>query len=100
MIRTALSVVFYDFTGTARPKDIDANIFFIDMNVNVLGLRHHGDRRRRGMDTTAGFRRRNPLNPVNAGFEFQPRENTATAMAAKLPCGRQSPFHWRSPDFE
>ncbi len=61
--------------GARGPCCVDADILRLDGDVDVLGLRQHGDRRGRGMDAPACLGRRNPLHPVDAGLELQPGEH-------------------------
>ncbi len=61
--------------GTRGAHRVDADIFGPDVDVDLFGLRQHGDRRRRGVDAPAGLGRRHALHAVHAGFEFQMRKD-------------------------
>ena len=63
--------------GAAGTKDVDAQILVVDLDVDLLGLRHDGNRRRRGMDSAARFGDRHALHPMHAGFEFETGEGVA-----------------------
>ena len=61
--------------GAGGAHRIDADVFGRDVDVDLLGLRQHGDGRRRGVDAAAGLGRRHALHAVHAGFELQLRED-------------------------
>ena len=71
-MRTALSVVLTDWPpGPGRAINVDAQVLVVDLDVDVLGLRKHGDGRRRGVDSAAAFGHRHALDAVDAAFELQ-----------------------------
>src|SRR3546814_14473589 len=45
------------------------------MDIDILGLRQHRDRRRRSMDAPAAFGRGHALHPMNPAFKLQPGEH-------------------------
>ena len=57
--------------GARRAHRVDADIFVADLDIDILGLRQDGDRRRRRMDAPLRLRIRHALHAVHAGFEFQ-----------------------------
>ena len=61
--------------GAARAHGVDADVLRPDLDVDLLGLGQHRDRRRRGVDAPARLGRRNALHAVHAGFELQAREH-------------------------
>ena len=52
---------------------VDADILFIDLHIHFLRLRHHRNGNGRSMDTSAGFRLRNPLYTMHTAFVFHYR---------------------------
>src|SRR5688572_7169006 len=53
---------------------IDLEVGLVDLDLaDVLGLRKHCDRARRGVDTTLRFGLRHALHAMDAGLEFQLR---------------------------
>ena len=54
---------------------VDPDVLGADVDVDLLGLGQHGDRRRRRMDAPAALRLRHALDAMNARFEFQPGED-------------------------
>ena len=58
---------------------VDLQIRFVDLDVDVLGFRQHGDRRGRGVDAALRFGVRHALHAMHAGFEFQLGEGAAAA---------------------
>ena len=76
VMRTAESVVL-----TCWPPEPEARIVSMrmssarDLDVDLFGLRQHGDGRRRGVDAPAGLGRRHALHAVHAGFELQMGED-------------------------
>src|SRR3990167_3553130 len=61
--------------GPRRAKDVDAQIRFLDVDVDVFGLWQHRDGRRRGVNAPLRFGFGNALHAVNARLEFHPRVN-------------------------
>ena len=59
-------------TGAGGAVDLHLNVLRPQLDIGGLHLRQDGHRRRRRMDAAAGFRLRDALDPVDAGFEFQP----------------------------
>ena len=58
--------------GAARPVRVDAEILFVDLDVDVLRqFRPHEHRRKRGMPPRRLIERRNPHEPVHAGLGGQ-----------------------------
>ena len=64
-------------TRPRRTEHINAQVFLVDLNIDLLGLRHDGNRRRRGMDATARFCDRNSLYPMHAGFKLETGEGVS-----------------------
>ena len=65
--------------GAARAQRIDPQIGIIDRDVDLLGLRQHGHRRGRGVDSAGCLGSRHALHTVHAGFEFELGEGAAPA---------------------
>jgi hypothetical protein len=62
----------------ARPRraiDVDAQVLVVDLDVDLLRLGQHRDRRRRGVDPAARLGRGHALDAVDAAFELQLREH-------------------------
>ena len=55
-------------TGTGGTEDLHLYIRRIDLDIDILRLRHHGDRRSGGVDTSAGLGHRHTLYTVHAGL--------------------------------
>ena len=55
-------------TVSGRTHNVNTDIFIIDDNVHILCLRHHGNRRGRGMDTSAGLGLRHTLYTVDTAL--------------------------------
>ncbi len=76
MILTALSVVLTDWPpGPLARNTSMRKILVIDLDVDLLRLRQHGDRGGGGMDAPLRFGLRHALHAMHAGFEFEPREH-------------------------
>lgn len=58
----------------------DAQIRGRDVPVNFCRLRHHGDRRRRGVHTALRLSARDSLNPMHAALEPEKHSPCATAV--------------------
>src|SRR5690606_9018174 len=54
---------------TGGPVDVDAQVGRVDLDVDLLGLGQHGDRRRRRVDAALALGHRDALDPVGAGLE-------------------------------
>ena len=65
--------------GPAGAVDVDAEVLFVDCDIDILRLGQHGDGGRRGVDAPAGLGLRHPLHPVHAGFELEPGIGAAPA---------------------
>ena len=61
--------------GPGRAIDVDPQVLVVDLDVDILGLGQHRDRRRRGVDAPAAFGHRHALDAVDAAFELQPGEH-------------------------
>ena len=57
--------------------DVDAQVAFVDLHVDLLGFGQHRDGDGRGVDAALAFGRRHALHAVHAGFVFQPGEDVA-----------------------
>ena len=55
-------------TGTGGTEDLHLYIRRIDLDIDILGLRHHSNRRSGGVDTSAGLSYRHTLYTVHAGL--------------------------------
>jgi hypothetical protein len=60
--------------GAGRAHRVDANILG-GLRYRCPRPRQHGDGRGGGVDAPAGLGLGHPLNPVDAGFELQPRKH-------------------------
>jgi len=58
--------------GTGGTVDLHFDVRRIDLDIHFLQLRQHCHSGRGGMDSAAGLRLRNPLNPVNTGLILHP----------------------------
>ena len=82
VIRTAESVVLTDWPpGPGRAVDVDLQVVLVDLDVDLLGLRQHGDRRRRGVDAALRLGLGHALDAVRAALEL---EHGVGAVAADL----------------
>ena len=59
--------------GAAAVEDVDAQVVLVDVDVDLLGLGQHGDRRRRGVDAALRLGRRHALDAVDAALVLQAR---------------------------
>ena len=57
--------------GAGGAKHVNAEIFFLDFNINLFGFWQHRNCGGRGMDATAAFSFRYPLHTVHAAFKLQ-----------------------------
>ncbi len=64
--------------GALRAHRVDLQIGFIDIDIDLFGLRENRDGRSRRMDAPLGFGVGHALDPMRAGFEFQSREDAAS----------------------
>ena len=58
--------------GPLEQKVSIAQVLGVDLDVDLFGLRQHGDRRGRGVDAAAGLGRRHALHAVHAALVLQP----------------------------
>ena len=63
--------------GAGGTVTVDAQIALVDLDIDFLGFRQHGDGHGRGVDAALAFGGRHALHAVHAGFVFQPREHAA-----------------------
>ncbi len=63
--------------GALRAHGLDPQIVALDLDVDLLDLRQHGYRRRRGVNAPLRLGVGHALHPVHAGFEFQFGERAA-----------------------
>ena len=56
----------------------DLQILLVDVDVDLLGLRQHGDRRGGRVDAALRLGFRHALDAVHARFEFQPAIDAAS----------------------
>ena len=61
--------------GTAGAGRADFQVGRVDLNLDGVGLGHHRDGRRGGMNAPLGFGGGDPLHPVHARLEFQLAEH-------------------------
>ena len=55
-----------------RAIDLHFDVLGTKVNVDLLHLRQHGDRRSRGVHAPAGLGFRHALDAVHAGFKLEP----------------------------
>ena len=58
-------------TRSRRAVHVDAQVAVVDLDIDLFGLRQHRDGCRRGVDAASALGHRNPLDAVDAAFEFQ-----------------------------
>ena len=58
--------------GAGGPVDLHFNVLRPKFHIYLFHLRQHSHRGRGGVDPAAGFGLRDPLDPVDAAFEFHP----------------------------
>src|ERR1700694_4198424 len=63
--------------GALRGDGLDPEVIALDLDVDLLDLRQHGYRRRRGVNAPLRLGVGHALHPVHAGFEFQFGERAA-----------------------
>ncbi len=59
----------------ARPGGLDVQLLRLELDVDVLGFRHHRHRHGGGMDAALGLGARDPLHPVHAALILQAPED-------------------------
>src|SRR5690606_5917908 len=59
----------------ARAHDVDAQILVPDLDVDLFGLGHHGDRHGRGVDAALALGRGHALDAVDALLVLEPAED-------------------------
>src|SRR5439155_9308277 len=79
--------------GPARAEGVDAQVLLVDLNVDLFGLRQHGDGGGRRMNTSAALGRRHTLHPWPAPSVFQ------LVLAAATLNGGDHPFEAAAPVF-
>src|SRR5262245_66353708 len=57
--------------GPTGTHGVDLEIGFVNVDIDVLYLRQHGDGRRRGVDAARRFSIGHSLHAMHAGFEFE-----------------------------
>src|SRR5690606_24594136 len=67
--------------GAARPAYLDAQIVGPDLDIDLLGLGHHGDRHRRGVDPALRLGGRDALDTVYARLVLENAENLVAGHA-------------------
>ena len=76
-MRTAESVVFTDCPpGPGRAVDVDLQIRLFDLEVDVVGLRHHGHGRGRRVDAALRLRLGHALDAMRPALELEDRVRT------------------------
>ena len=76
--------------GALRAHGVDLQVGIVDGDVDVLGLRQHGDGRGGGVDAALRLGVRHALHPVHAALELQPREDAAALdLGRRFPCSRR-----------
>ena len=76
-MRTAESVVLTLCPpGPGRPVDVDLEVALGDLDLDLLGLRHHGDGGRRRVDPPLRLRLGNALHAVRAALVLVDRERS------------------------
>ena len=70
--------------GAAGAHGLDAQIVVLDLDVDLLDLGQHRNRRRRGVDAALRFGIGHALHPMHAGFEFQFGERAAARTSAMI----------------
>ena len=64
----AIGLVDVLAAGAARAHGVDADVLGLDVDIDLLGLRQHGDGRRRSVDAPAALGRRNALHAMHAAI--------------------------------
>src|ERR1700716_1370199 len=57
--------------GALRAHGLDPPVVALDVDIDLLDLRQHRNRRRRSVNATLGLGAGHALHPVHAGLEFQ-----------------------------
>ena len=85
VIRTAESVVLTLWPpGAAAAEDVDAQVVLVDPDVDGLGLGHHQDAGRAGVDAALRLGHRHPLHAVHAALELQQRRTARGRARERL----------------
>ena len=75
--------------GPRRAVDVDLQILLVDLDIDLLRLRHHGDRGRRGVDATLRLGLGHALHSMGSGFdlktEYAPSPFTANTTSLTPP---------------
>src|SRR5262245_60316836 len=66
-------------SGSLRPHGVDLEVGLVDVDVDILHFREHGDSRCGGMNATRGFGIGYSLDTMHARFELELGEDAATA---------------------
>ena len=82
-MRTAESVVLTDWPPgpDERLTSIRRSLLLVDVDLDLVGLGHHDDRRGRGVDAPARLGRGDALDAMDAALELEP---AVGAVAADL----------------
>ena len=74
-----------------RAIDVDSQVLVVDVDVDILGLGQHGDRRCRGVDAASALCHGDALHAMDPAFELEPGEHAGAVdrrdrllVAAKL----------------
>src|SRR5438067_12543206 len=59
--------------GPGRTVDVDLEVVVVELDVDILGLGHHGDSRRRGVDPALRLGHRNPLDAMGPALPLEDR---------------------------
>ena len=74
-MRTAESVVFTLWpAGAGRAHDVDTEVVLVNLDLDLLGLRHDSHRRGRGVDPPLRLGLGNALHAVRSALELEDRE--------------------------
>src|SRR5437016_11739519 len=68
--------------GAGRAESVNAQIFWINLDVHIFRFRQHSNRNCRSVHSSLLFRLRHPLHAMHSAFVFQPRVNTLPSMMA------------------
>ena len=73
VIRTAESVVLTDWPPgpDERLTSIRRSLLLVDLDLDLVGLGHHDDRRGRGVDPAGRLGRRHALDAMDAALELE-----------------------------
>ena len=85
VIRTAESVVLTLWPpGPLRAEDVDAQVVVVDLDVDLLGLRHHEHAGGAGVHPALRLGDRHPLDAVHAALELQQRVRRLAGLGRAL----------------